>query len=363
MSDHDERFSRLRAIGLAPPILSRLLALPEHEQLHPMRVTEVQRDGLSLHDGDGERRARVLPALPQRLAADNDALAVGDWVLAERSALGVWWVHARVPPSTQLARRSRSNAGTGEGLNRRVIVSNVDTVLLLMGLDGDFNCKRLDRYLTLARSAGVAALVVLTKADACAEPGARLIAVGERLRPAEDAIAIDARSPSIRAAFAPWLGQGQTLALIGSSGAGKSTLTNTLAGATLQSIGAVRSDDSRGRHTTSARTLHALPGGACIIDTPGLRTLRLDVDEDEVTGAFDDVARLALHCRFRDCQHRQEPGCAVRDGVARERLANYDKLRREARRDTMTWLERRQQLSVWKGRGRVAAARIKAKRA
>lgn len=361
MFDHDERISRLRSIGLAPPIMSRLLALPEHEHLQPLRVTEVQRDRMTLHDGEREHVARALPALLQRLAAERDAIAVGDWVLAERSALGEWWLHARVPPQTQLARRARSN-NDGAGLTRRVIVSNIDSVLLVMGLDGDFNLKRLDRYLTMARTAGIAALVVLTKADACAEPGARLVAVGQRLRPAEDAIAVDARSASIRAAFAPWLGAGQTLALVGSSGAGKSTLTNTLAACELQAAGAVRNDDSRGRHTTSARTLHALPGGACIIDTPGLRTLRLDADESEVTGAFDDVARLAPMCRFRDCQHQHEPGCAVRDGVAGEWLANYQKLRREARRDAMTWLERRAQLSVWKGRGREAAARIKAKR-
>ena len=151
--------------------------------------------------------------------------------------------------------------------------------------------------------------------------------------------------------------------LVGSSGAGKSTLINTLAGAPLQGTGAARSDDSRGRLTSTARTLHAVAGGACIIDTPGLRTLRLDAGEDELARAFDDIARLAALCRFRDCAHQHEPGCAVRDGVAPQRLANFQKLSREARRDSMTLQQRREQLALWKQRGRAAHARGKAKRA
>jgi ribosome biogenesis GTPase len=357
-----ERLRPLRAIGLAAPLLNRLIALAPACEPHaqPVRVTEVQRDALTVHDGRGERRARALPALLQALAADSDALAVGDWVLAADNVHGECWVQARAAPLAQLARRTRGN---GDGLQRRVLVANVDTALLVMGLDGDFNLARLERYLAMARAAGVAALAVLTKADGCADAGARLAVVGRKLRPSEDAFAIDARSSKAREAFAPWLGEGRTLVLVGSSGAGKSTLTNTLLDAPLQSTGAARDYDSRGRHTTTARTLFALPGGACIVDTPGLRTLRLDVDEDDVEAAFDDIARLALRCRFRDCTHGAEPGCAVRDGVARERLANYHKLRREAKRDALTVFERRAQVSLWKARGREAAVRTKAKRA
>ena len=168
----EQSLSRLRSIGLSPPILDRLLAHARHETLRPMRVTEVQRDAVTLHDGRHEHRARALPALLQALAEQADALAVGDWVLAEHSALGEWWVRARVAPETQLARRA---ADGGHGARRQVIVSNVDTALLVMGLDHDFNYKRLDRYLTLARVAGVGVLVVLTKADGCADiaPAAR----------------------------------------------------------------------------------------------------------------------------------------------------------------------------------------------
>ena len=150
--------------------------------------------------------------------------------------------------------------------------------------------------------------------------------------------------------------------LLGSSGAGKSTLTNTLLGAHVQDTGAVREHDSRGKHTTTSRSLHPLPGGACVIDTPGLRALRPDVDEATLAWLFDDIGRLALRCRFRDCRHREEPGCAVREGVGADRLRNYHKLMREARRDTMSLLERQQQMSVWRARGKATRAWMKVKR-
>ena len=156
-------------------------------------------------------------------------------------------------------------------------------------------------------------------------------------------------------------GAGQTLVLLGSSGAGKSTLTNTLLGRAVQDTGAVREHDSRGKHTTTSRSLHRLPGGACVIDTPGLRALRPDVDEATLAASFGDIEALAAQCRFRDCRHEDEPGCAVREGVA-DRLRNYHKLLREARRDTMTVLERQQQLAMWKARGRAARERMKKKR-
>ena len=150
--------------------------------------------------------------------------------------------------------------------------------------------------------------------------------------------------------------------MLGSSGAGKSTLTNTLLGAPVQSTGAVREDDSRGRHTTTSRSLHLLPVGGCVIDTPGLRGLRPDIDEDDLAATFDDIRALAERCRFRDCRHGDEPGCAVRAGVTADRLVNYQKLLREIRRDTLTPLQRREQLSMWKIRHRAAEQRMKMKR-
>ena len=172
-------------------------------------------------------------------------------------------------------------------------------------------------------------------------------------------MALNALDAAAAMLLAPWLAAGQTLVLLGSSGAGKSTLTNTLLGVAVQDTGDVRVGDGRGRHTTTVRSLHRLPGGACVIDTPGVRTLRPATD---VAGAgFTDVMALAQRCRFRDCRHQGEPGCAVRDGVEADRLANFHKLEREHKRDTMTGLERREQLGVWKSRGRAARARARDK--
>jgi ribosome biogenesis GTPase len=354
-------FERLRHIGLAPAVVQQMIGMPPSAVAEPalMRVTEVQRESLLLHDGDSEHVGRMLPALRAELAAASDAIAVGDWILAERNAHAQWWVHARVPPLNQIARRLHDGR---DKVARTVIVSNVDTALLVMGLDHDFNLRRLERYVALVRMAGVSAVVVLTKKDLCPEAATRLQQVQAQLPADMVAVAVDALGDEPRAALTPWLQAAQTLVLLGSSGAGKSTLTNALSGAHVADTGANRSGDSRGRHTTTTRTLHRTPSGACIIDTPGLRTLRLDGDAGELGAAFDDITRLALQCRFRDCLHEAEPGCAVRDGVPPERLRNYQKLLREARRDTLTALERKAQVAEWKSRTRLGRLRAESKR-
>jgi ribosome biogenesis GTPase len=368
-------YERLRGIGLAPALMQQLMnaapggagsAPPEADaDGEPMRVTEVQRDGVALHDGRSEHDARLLPALRQALAAAGDAIAVGDWVWARRNPFGEWWVHTRVPPLNQLARRLHDGR---DKVTRVVIVSNVDTALLVMGLDHDYNLRRLERYVALVSLAGVTPVVVLTKADLCCGGpegvAERLCEVQALLPPGAAAVAVNALDPGTdgpAASLAPWLQSGCTLVLLGSSGAGKSTLTNALTGAA-QDTGANRSGDSRGRHTTTVRSLHATAQGACLIDTPGLRTLRLDGEAGALDTVFDDIARLAPLCRFRDCRHDNEPGCAVRPAVAAERLSNYHKLLREARRDSLTALERKAMVSQWKARGRAARARIDAKR-
>jgi ribosome biogenesis GTPase / thiamine phosphate phosphatase len=324
-----------------------------------LRITEVQRDSVQLHDGSHQYRARALPALLQALEQEADALAVGDWVLADRTLHGEWWVHTRVPPRTQIARRLHDGR---DKVTRVVIVSNVDTALLVMGLDHDFNLRRLERYLALVRLAEVSAVVVLTKADLCADVAQRLRDVQALLPPGVCAVSVNALGEEPRQALAPWLVQGQTLVMLGSSGAGKSTLTNALTTTQDQATGANRSGDGRGRHTTTARSLHRTPEGACIIDTPGLRTLRLDSESGALGTVFDDIAQRALQCRFRDCRHEDEPGCAVREHVPPERLRSFHKLMREARRDTLSALERKAVVQAWKVRGRAAKARVKGKR-
>jgi ribosome biogenesis GTPase / thiamine phosphate phosphatase len=357
-------FETLRRIGLSGAVMQQVAAAgtaATDDAGALMRVTEVQREGLALHDGEHEHAARQLPALRAELAAAGDALAVGDWVLARRNAFAEWWVHERVPPLNQLARRLHDGR---DKVERAVIVSNVDAALLVMGVTEDFSLRRLERYVALVRLAGVAAVVVLSKRDLAvpALVDERLAQVRALLPADVDAVAVDATGDEPRQALAPWLGAGRTLVLLGSSGAGKSTLTNALLGEPLQDTGGNRRGDGRGRHTTTARSLHALPGGACIIDTPGLRTLRLDGDEQRLGAVFDDIAALASSCRFRDCRHEGEPGCAVRDGVGAERLRNFHKLQREAQRDTLSALQRKAQVSQWKVRSKATRARLHAKR-
>ncbi|MEN9628421.1 MAG: hypothetical protein RJA10_1648, partial [Pseudomonadota bacterium] len=259
----------------------------------------------------------------------------------------------------QIARRLHDGR---DKVTRTVIVSTVDTVLLVMGLDHDFNERRLERYLALARLAGVSSVVVLTKADLCPDPAARLRSVQALLPPDTAAVALNALGDEPRRRLQPWLIEGSTLVVLGSSGAGKSTLTNALLEVPVQLTGAARVGDGRGRHTTTARSLHVTPEGACIVDTPGLRTLRLDAESGEIGSVFDDISQLALRCRFRDCQHDGEPGCAVQGAVPAERLRNFHNLLREAGRDSMSALQRKAQVTQWKQRGRLAKAVSQAKR-
>ncbi len=354
-------FDQLSALGLTPALANRAagLAAPGSTPIELLRITVIHRSSVVVHDGLAERTARPLPRVVRALIDEGTALAVGDWVLAARDAYGETWIEARVPPSSHIARRD------GDGCAHPV-VSNVDTALLLMGLDDDFNPRRLERYLALVRNDAIVPVVVLTKADVAApspdELDRRLALLDGRVPTGVEVFAVNALDVSAARALRGYLARGQTLVLLGSSGAGKSTLTNTLLGAAVQDTGPVRAHDSRGKHTTTSRSLHLLPGGACVIDTPGLRTLRPDADEATLAATFDDVEALAAQCRFRDCAHAEEPGCAVREGIGVDRLRNYHKLLREMRRDTLTALDRQRQRAEWKARGRAAEVRMRAKR-
>jgi len=354
-------FERLSSLGLTAALASRAMQLASEDDhgAQLVRVTEVHRETLAVHDASRPRSARLLPRLARELSDERTSIAVGDWVLVATDPHGDAWICRRVPPSTHIARRD------GDG-RRHPVVSNVDTALLVMGLDDDFNPRRLERYLALVHGDGVTPVVVLTKRDVAAPTEAALAARLEELRgrvpAAVEVLAVDATDVSAARALGGYLARGQTVVLLGSSGAGKSTLTNTLLGAAIQDTGAVREHDSRGKHTTTARSLHRLPTGACVIDTPGLRALRPEGDVSALAGAFADIATLAAACRFRDCRHEEEPGCAVREGVGPDHLRNYHKLLREMQRGALTPLERQRQVAQWKARGRAAEVRMRAKR-
>ena len=334
-------FAQLRLIGLQQAIAGAATQLDvSSPAAQLMRVSAVHRDSILVHDGILEHPAQLLPCLLHELLTQNTMLTVGDWIAVEHDLHGTLWIRAHLSPVTQIARR-------GNDGRRQVLASNVDTALLVMGLDEDFNPRRLERYLAIVLAAQVSPVVVLSKADVADDVGGKLAQLKRRLPQHVPLFAVDTRHAYDVAILEPWLGAGQTLVLLGSSGAGKSSLTNTLCAAN-QATNGVRHGDGRGRHTTTARSLHLCAGGACIIDTPGLRSWQADADADTLAATFDDIAALASTCQFRDCQHASEPGCAVRGAVDGDRLRNYHKLLRDARRIDETPLERIAARAKWK---------------
>jgi ribosome biogenesis GTPase len=243
----------------------------------------------------------------------------------------------------------------------QVVAANVDSVFLVAGLDAEFNLRRIERYLVLAMESGARPVILLNKADLAGDLAAR-IAETERVAAGIPVHATSTRTGLGFDALAAYLQPGRTLALLGSSGVGKSSIVNRLAGQDLLPTREVRETDSRGRHTTSHRQLVRLPGGALIIDTPGMREIQLwDVD-DGVTEVFEDIEALTTGCRFRDCRHRTEPGCAVRAAVDEGRveagrLESYLKLEDERRAVEARADERAQQEA--KRKARIGAKALK----
>ena len=322
------------------PFFQQQLSVEETEQAVPARVVEVQRTGL-----------RVLSR-----AGEHDVVLGGRWfagVPESRPTVGDWLLLDATGSAQRLLDRSSvfkriAPGGRGE---IQLLAANVDVVFVVSSCNDEFNLSRLERYLALAIDAEVEPVVVLTKMDLAEDAdafvdAARGIRVGLHV---EVVNALDAASLSgVRA----WCSRGQTVALMGSSGVGKSTLLNTLSGEDVQETAAIREADGRGRHTTSHRSLHVVPGGGLLLDSPGMRELQIVDSEQGVAQMFEDIDALTLQCRFSDCAHDSEPGCAIQaallDGTLDERrLANYDKLRREDAHNTESVAERHQRVRHW----------------
>lgn len=285
------------------------------------RVCEAAQEHYCLRFEDGAE----WDAVPAGVLRWNAELpAVGDWVHARRADATLALIE-NVEPRTTCISRQRPGGG-GE----QVLAANVDLIVIVMGLDGDYNLRRLERYLVLAAASGAKAMVALNKMDVCSEWPARLAEV--------QALASDAVAMSAHESTAPIaeVVRGRTVVLLGSSGAGKSTIVNTLVGESRLATQPVRESDSRGRHTTTRRMLIELPGGGSLIDTPGLRELALWAGQESVDEVFAGIAELARNCRFHDCAHAGEPGCAVSAAlesgeIEEARWVSYQKLAAEAR--------------------------------
>jgi ribosome biogenesis GTPase len=299
----------------------------------PARVVAVHRETSIVRDHTGDRPAAVSGSFRFEAFATADYPTVGDWVALDGEGV----IAAVLPRRSAFKRMSTDGTRRVAGHDdEQIMASNIDVALLVAGLDNDFNLRRIERYLAVAWSSAIRPVVVLNKCDLADDVDGRLVAIGA-IAPGVPAIPVSARTGAGLDELLDHLRPGTTAAILGSSGVGKSTLVNALLGEDRQETAEVRVSDSRGRHTTTHRELFELPGGALLVDTPGIRALEVLGADEGLKPAFDDVAAIAATCRFSDCAHDGEPGCAVRvalaDGrLSEDRLASQRKLERELAR-------------------------------
>ena len=340
MTDTKQTEADFRAIGW-PADQSVAKAIEAWPDARLARVVAQHRSGYELAQNPESTFRAQAPAVWLRPRTDPMIRAVvGDWVVLDAQAKQI----LAVLPRYALLKR----AAAGEHYQQQLIAANIDHVLLVSGMDEDFNAKRIERYFLLIQSSGAKPVLVLTKLDRCENPGHYTSQLGELATNDVPVYTLNAKSPEQAAVLHPYLGVGKSVVLVGSSGAGKSTLTNTLLGVQRMKTREVRETDAKGRHTTTHRALIALPQGGCLIDTPGMRELKLSGDERFDEGLFAEIDELAGQCRFSDCSHGNEPGCAVQAAIADGKLdmARYHhfcKLKDERDSAAQTLAERRAQ--------------------
>jgi len=307
------------------------LSLEEWESLSVARVVSQQRTMLEVLTEQGQQSLTLTPNMP--------VMTVGDWLLLEE-------VDGNVKFNRLLDRLSLfSRKAAGTKVATQLIAANIDTVFIVCSLNQDFNLNRIERYLALANAAGVEPVIVLSKADCCEDPEQYRRQV-QALDPMLMVFTVNGLDAASVKQLQPWCHEGKTVALLGSSGVGKSTLVNTLTGESKQQTQSVRGDDDKGRHTTTGRSLHMLLSGGLLLDTPGMRELQLASCEQGIEETFSEISELSHQCKFADCQHENEPGCAVRAAIERgdmdeRRLTSYLKLMREQAHNEATLAEKR----------------------
>ncbi|MEX2273353.1 MAG: ribosome small subunit-dependent GTPase A [Vicinamibacterales bacterium] len=365
------------------PELAAVFAAFAAEGLQPARVALELNHIYRLWTAEGEVLAEAAGRLRHEAAGRHELPAVGDWVAFRpdpSTTLGASPLEADpiAPPRTKsrgrieaiLPRKSVfTRKVAGHETRQQVVAANIDTVFLVTSLDRDFNPRRVERYLLLAAHSGARPVVILNKSDlpdASTDDAIRAVA---EIAPGVATHAVSARTRAGLDALHPYLAPGQTVALLGSSGVGKSSIINALVGEEVLKTRSVRERDSRGRHTSTHRQMVRLPGGALLIDTPGMRELQLWDVGDTFNQTFEDIDALAAGCRFRDCRHRQEPGCAVKGAVAAGALPpdRYDSfLKLQAERDGFELRQDERSLIDEKRRSKIGAkalrARLKEKR-
>lgn len=310
------------------PFFQQQLSLEELESYQPARVSAQHRSLLELLSPQGSYQLQIQSSMP--------TMTVGDWVLLDASG----HFYRLLDRSTLFTRKA-----AGTKVDTQLIAANIDLVLILSSLNDDFNLNRIERYLSLSQAAGSDSMVVLTKADCCDDPS-QFISQVQGLDPLLEVVALNCLDQDSMVQLRSYLEPGKTLAFLGSSGVGKSTLVNSLMNESAQATGSIREDDSKGRHTTTSRSLHLLSNGPVIIDTPGMRELQLVDCEEGIEQTFHEIYELAKSCRFSDCQHESEPGCAVIKAIEMgeldsRRVQNFKKLLREQAFNSASLAEKR----------------------
>lgn len=314
------------------PFFQQQLDLNEFETTTPVRVVAVHRNRLHVV---GEHLDLTVP--PISGADAEDTATIGDWLLLDPDVPRV------LRRLDRLSLFKRKAPGTGRSV--QLIAANVDTLMIVSSCNQDFNIARLERYLALAQTTDVTPVVLLTKADQSDAPD-EYRRQAEALMPLLCVETLDATDADQVKALLPWCGPGQTVAFVGSSGVGKSTLTNSLLGQSDIATQEIREDDAKGRHTTTHRALYPLPSGGWVLDTPGMRELQLTESAEGVAAVFEDIEELSMNCRFQNCVHETEPGCAVLQAIATgeldaNRLHRWRKLLAENKRNSQSIAEAR----------------------
>jgi ribosome biogenesis GTPase len=306
------------------------------DTLIPGRVFREEKSQYGILTGEGERIAKPSGRLRHTLNSVNERIVVGDWVaLNSGSDRASATVEFLLPRKSSVARKvasGRKRRSGGQTLEQ-VIAANMDVIFIVTGLDQDYNIRRIERYLTLVWNSGASPVIVLNKVDLCDNLNEKLEEIRE-VALGVPVLAISAKKEKDVRLLKPYFRDGKTAALIGSSGAGKSTIINTLLGFEKQKVKEISESVHKGQHTTTHRELIRMPEGGILMDNPGMREIQLWGDVEDVDSAFHDIELLADECRFKDCAHEREPGCAVKSAVEAgeldaERLESFHKMKRE----------------------------------